>query len=231
MQTMQEPKFEGPMATSRNSSQKGLETKVEHDPANFIIVPDTGVQISKGKIPSEESYNWKENHYFLDRSGLWMPRINVWMRHYIQVLEAKAGKHILLDGNRGEVVGDELDEVYQNVTNTLIHLDALFEDGSLKTNHRVINGDLIGTSQPLSKHLDENCFADLKSLNRQGLPIMVSEKQGFKLGKNIYFYKPVNQRVAGFGAGATRGDLYCNRNPAYTDARLWVFGCRDNKGE
>ena len=80
---------------------------------------------------------------------------------------------------------------------------------------------------PLEKCLEENCFADLDALNEQGLPMKKSRRQIYQPGKNVYFWSPEINNVAGFGAVSVWVDLIYYVVPQDSYAGLGVLGCAE----
>ncbi len=70
------------------------------------------------------------------------------------------------------------------------------------------------------------------SFNKQGLASKSakSSKQDYVQGKNIYFWYPRKDNVAGFGADSGRAYLYCDGIPSSTDSALGVYGCAEGAG-
>ncbi|MBU4116792.1 MAG: hypothetical protein KKG94_03515, partial [Nanoarchaeota archaeon] len=71
---------------------------------------------------------------------------------------------------------------------------------------------------------EENCYADFIKLNKQGIPNSNAKsfKQDFVKGKNIYFYKPADERVARFYTVSYRAYLGCGRYSSYRNSSLGV---------
>lgn len=71
-------------------------------------------------------------------------------------------------------------------------------------------------------------FADISSQDKitsEGLCKKLSQQTPYQQGQNIYFYKPTDQRVVRFDAGAVDAGLNCDRDPDFTDGSLGVFVC------
>jgi len=76
--------------------------------------------------------------------------------------------------------------------------------------------------EPLEHYVKENCYVDLASFNKQGMPTRKSAQQEYKFGENIYFWYPSDGTVAGFGADSDRAGLGCGGGPSFSLESLGV---------
>ncbi len=82
-------------------------------------------------------------------------------------------------------------------------------------NHRTIDGRLLATRvEPLEKYIREDCYVDLGSANRLGLPVKKSRSQ------ETYFMSPRENSVARFGAGSDGVVLDCDGDSLDSDSAL-----------
>ena len=110
-------------------------------------------------------------------------------------------------GKRDPWRGEFLDAYFQLIRGTLFY----FSD------HRLVNGNLQPQRiEPLEAYLMEDCYVDIKSMNRQGFPTKKLKKE------IIYYWPPAADRVAGFDAGSSRVDLSCDGYPQCSLATLGV---------
>lgn len=207
--------------------------------SNYIQVPEKNIVIAK-----RQAYNglqWEQAIEAVQKDGLYVPRIDQFMQHFVNLQQAAEGKRTLLDGDGKALTRDEAIENWNYVSSTnrtpfnsevfWTWLDAKFEkdpDGSLhlETNHKTGNSFNIHKLDP---HLKSDCYVDL-NFNNQGLPVSRNAQGNYVQGKNIYFWQPVEGRVAGFDAGSGGAGLYCYRNPSYRNSSLGVLSCAEGAG-
>ena len=85
------------------------------------------------------------------------------------------------------------------------------------------NGKLIPKcTEKLEDCLMEDCFADLNSINKQGLLTRKSQSQSYIEGSNVYFYYPRDNSVSRVFALSDRAFLSCNWSPSTRDPVLGV---------
>jgi len=115
-------------------------------------------------------------------------------------INSKGSEQILdeIVGLRNPLRGEWLDAEFKVVNNKL----------HINYNHRFVNGQLKPqNSEPLEDCLMEDCYIDILSANRQGLPARRSNSKG------VYYRYPRNGALAGFVAGSGGADLICYRDP------------------
>ena len=83
------------------------------------------------------------------------------------------------------------------------------------------SGNLKTTKQPLEPCLGKSCYAKL-NINSQGFLTEKSQDTDYNQEENIYFWPPVNGRVARFVAGSGGAGLSCGGGPQFTDVSLGV---------
>ena len=196
---------------------------------NYIILP--------GKVYGNYSYpdllvsmdryyqgsNWCNSHTKLHNDGFFM----LTPRQFIDFIS------LLKSGNVHNGKGTKLDSAK---VNTLLEdilkkkdpyraewLDADFKVVNcnlyINYNHRTDNGILKPqNTELLEPCLMKDCYIDLLSANKQGLPTKKMRK------KDIYFYYPRrnNNSVARFDAGSGRVCFNCDGNPLSSNASLGV---------
>jgi len=205
--------------------------------SDFIQIPQYNILIRK-----EEEFkgiNWKNTHFKLGENGLYMPRIDHFTAHYLNVRYAASGKVTIHDGNGNPIKKSEAKDLWlylstDHKNGCWTWLDALFkkEQGKLylETDHRIVlNGnkkDIQGKSAPLEKCVKDECYVKL-DFNSQGLPTQKSKASDYSQGKNIYFFPPSDGSVAWFLAVSDWAFLYCYNVPAYAYGGLGVFSCAE----
>jgi hypothetical protein len=89
------------------------------------------------------------------------------------------------------------------------------------------NGKWQEAIEPLEPYVKENCYVDLASFNRQGMPTRKSAQQEYKFGENIFYYFPVNGTIAGFWADSGWAGLFCDWDPSSSHESLGVRVARE----
>lgn len=212
--------------------------------SDYIQVPGYSGIISKFEVQGDNNLNWQETHFKLHDNGLYMPTTPFFMTHFTNVVDVynSKGKKQLLDGNGSPVSEKEAEDialhmlkahkaVYGNLKGAWTWLDAYFENGEVKSEHRSVMQGSKRILQPqkiedLESCLTENCFANL-DFNRQGLPTISSQEQKYVLGRNIYFRIPMSGGVVGFIASSDRLGFYCDWVPSGGDSYLGVYAVAD----
>jgi hypothetical protein len=188
--------------------------------SSYIRIPGTNTLISRGLVVTGK--NWKETHFELAANGLYMPRIDVFMKHYSQVLDCEEDELELIDENGRRLDETETDEVYFNVMETSCWLDAHFDGSNLITDHRIVDNTLIGKVKPLDRYYAESGDISLNFLNKQGLPTKLT-RHG-----DLRYSQPKEDCVVGFLSHPHyRPDFFCDV-PIETDITIaGSFGCKD----
>jgi len=207
--------------------------------SDYIVVPNTNIIISKEEI--HRGLDWNNTHYALADNGLYMPSPSLFVNYFKSVLEAKKGNLVLSYADNTTLSIGEVDDLYKYLTTNHRNgcwtwLGAKFDAGSghksldIETDYKVVkigsDKKLEGKRSPLEVCVSDNGFVDL-NFNRQGLPTGKTKSQKYSQGNNIYFYSPVNDRVARFESDSGWADLSCGGDPAGSDAGLGVFACAD----
>ncbi len=130
------------------------------------------------------------------------------------VLEA-IGEEIGLFGKRGPWRAEWLNDRY-----------VMKEGRMYVVNKELVNGILEERNLLLDEYLADDSEVDvddwLDRATAQGLP-RADCKEG-----DLQYWRPVADRVAGFGAGSDGAVLFCGRRSSDTDSSLGVRGAREN---
>ncbi|MDD5649480.1 MAG: hypothetical protein PHF86_03555 [Candidatus Nanoarchaeia archaeon] len=206
------------------------------------------VIISKFEIPKANNKNYEDTHRFVLDQGLYIPTPVIFINFLSKVIEAYNKKIELFDGQGNKIQEKEINDMYLHLTKDHISsynvkgkegawtwlnarfIKGQFNDLDLETVIGINNNQLQTKKESLSRYLNETCYVDLNPhFNHQGLPKQEakSSNQEYKQGKNVYFWKPIKDRVAGFNAFSGGADLYCNWNPHGTDVALGVYTCAE----
>lgn len=207
--------------------EKSLETKVMYNPEEFIIIPGQRKMITK--YPDAKSLGWRESHFELSENGLYMPRIDTWLIHYRQVIDAKNGLAVLLNGKHEEIRDEkELEKIYDAVCNHGAWLDAWFKEGKMETIHTVKNGKLHGNLQDIDCRMSEPCFFNIDSFNMQGFPTEVSSAKPYDRERDLMFLCPEDDHVAKFVINKGYRAIVCSGIPDDCETfNVSTFGCVD----
>ncbi len=214
------------------------------NPSEYLRIPGTNTIISKFELPDYNNLNWKETHFKLQENGLFMPTPNLFMPHFMNVVDAYKNKKPLFDAVGNPISENELENIYLHLTlqdsqkRAWAWLDAKFKgnlrEGTMKihTNHRVVNNKLKPqTIQDLEQCIkDSDGYVELK-FNSQGLPTRKSGNQKYVQGENLSFLYPKNGKVAKFISGPVRTIFYCERPLNDRSSSLSVFACASNTSQ
>ncbi|MDP3917113.1 MAG: hypothetical protein Q8Q42_02385 [Nanoarchaeota archaeon] len=167
------------------------------------------------------------------RRGLFIPPLALFMPHYRNVNLSQQGKGVIYDATGKIITGYRLHDYSTKInTECWVSLNDYFfreaEGGFLDlTLCKIIGFDdennPIFKKSPLEKCLEKDCWADLESLNQQGLPTKESPIMLSEAGKSIFFHFPKHNSVARFGADSNGIYLNCFRDPQYLNSDLGVF--------
>ena len=121
------------------------------------------------------------------------------------------------------------------VNHAWVYLNARFPQGSGFRGLDLVtitlqNGKPIFTRVPLQPCLEENCLADVDSMNEQGLLTRKAKTNKYEPGKTVNFYPPILRQdkpeeglVARFSADSGWAGFYCNWGPASRNESLGGF--------
>jgi hypothetical protein len=90
------------------------------------------------------------------------------------------------------------------------------------------NDNLLTKEEKLEDCLMQNCYVDFTNLNKNGIPNLSSKhsNQNYVKGENIYYWAPVNERVARVLAGSGWALLLCGGLPSCSGSSLGVRAVR-----
>ena len=250
--------LEGKPEESDESSQGApFHTNAQIELSDYVQVGIKGlfgnpVLISKFELPGHNNLNYEKTHFKVFENGLYMPTPAIFMKYFINVINAYNKNIPIYDGNGNRINSIELGDIYKHLTTNHIAsygepdkagawtwLNAGFskenEQWKIKYATGISNvqkGTIKKTSRKKLEFKEENlesclmndCFVNL-DFNSQGLAITPYSKQSYEQGKNIRFLHPRNKAVAGFYDDSDWACLDCYRDPGDTDASLGVFGC------
>ncbi len=197
------------------------------DLEKYIQIPKTNIIIAREE--TLKGKNWNQSHDELKLQSLFMPEIPMFLSHFLNVKEAYEGKTKLYLASGKELNKAETEDLYKYLTTghrngCWTWLDAYFEK---RNNERYI----LTRNKSIANKLDApimniNCYVDL-SFNSQGMPIQKSSNQSYEQGKNINYWYPKENCVAGFDADSGRADLDCYRVADGSNPSLGVFACAE----
>ncbi|MCR4327597.1 MAG: YhaI family protein [Nanoarchaeota archaeon] len=230
----------------KNPEPQNFQTSANIVKSDYIQLPQFNKLISKFELLGYNNLNWEDTHFKLHENGLYMPLIPEFMTHFKNVVLAyqSKGKNPLFDGEGNTVSIKEVRDIYKHMTKDYLAiygtqkgawswLDAKFkEDNGMKIlfEHRTFvdsNGKKILTpnkTENLESCVREDCYVDFNNLNSQGLPTTVYPTPNYEEGKNIYYWKPVDGKVARFFALSSGALLSCYTDPSDTNTDLGVYG-------
>ena len=182
------------------------------DNDNYIYVPSINLYVAKEKVLHNK--DWNNTHKALQKQNQRMLTIPQFVS-FINYL-----RNDYQDRKEAESILDEILTVRSPWRSEW--LDAYFEK---RNDGLYVLTDNRTNSEKLESYLteDKTPGIDLDSWldnpTKQGLP-----DKNIPKGK-LYYWSPVNGRVAGFGAGSDRAVLYCYRDPQDSYSDLGVRPC------
>lgn len=207
------------------------------DGNQYVQIPNTNFSIAKAE--THKGKNWNDTHFALAEDGLFMPTPALFMSYLMSLKDAAHGRVTLYDGRGQPISRSEAQHLWAYNSSTKVGeawtwLDAYFEKETngkmwMKTDHRVSTGrnkGLMNRRVSLDVPVSEECFVKLK-FTALGMPQEKSDADEYWGGRNIYFYPPVDGRVARFYVGSDGAGLYCDRDPSVPNGRLGVFACAE----
>ncbi len=220
------------------SKLEPLVFEADIDPSTYIRIPETNTVIEKRQTVNDKTYN--EFQELAGERKLTIATAALFMPHYVRARDAAAGKTTLYDGNNKPISVEEASTIWNYLNKEAwIYLNGRFVKGSgfngldlvveehqVKKKGNVTEIIIRKVSAPVQEHANLNGLVEL-SFNKQGLPTRKSQSEAYEIGKNLYFYKPIEDAVAGFDADSDRADLYCSRNADFSDSQLGVLGCAE----
>ncbi|MDO8517616.1 MAG: hypothetical protein Q7S33_05840 [Nanoarchaeota archaeon] len=190
----------------------------------FIYVPSINLYVAKERTLHGKS--WDDCHEQLQNNGERMPTIpEFWS--FVDYLKTN-----YQNKTEAQTI---LEDIFKIGIWRGEYLDAQFEKKGLikkeffiNSMHELKNGKLIPKyTEKLEDCLMEDCYADLNSINKQGLFTIKSSSQNYVQGSNVYFWYPRDERVSWFYANSDWADLYCYRGRSVTISELGVRACRE----
>ncbi len=226
-----------PPSTDAREEEPKIIIPTSIDPSEYIQIPGLTTVIAKQE--SCKGKKWYDAHFALAESGLYMPRIDQFIRYVMHVKDAAEGRTTLHDAAHNALPQTEAEDLYKYFTSghrggCWTWLDAVFPEENgilvLETDHRVIqrgpDQELEGKKMLLICPLREDSYVTL-AFNQQGFPETKAPQQKYEQGQNIRFYYPRKDCVAWFGAGSDRTVLVCYWGPGNSISGLGVFACAE----
>lgn len=208
-------------------------TDVEICPEEYALMEDA-IEIDEGMVNYQTSFaismfqrfNGK-NYTYVNleslKDGLFVPPPSKFMPHLRNVNDALNGKGVLYDAHGSLIDGVRLRKYAHELNRkSEVWLNAGFSKGKGFKGLNLVtitgvdeNRKPVLSAVPLEKCMEKDGWADMESLNDQGLPTEESPVRSFEPGKTFYFWSPVQDAVTGFGAISDSGgaDLDCSRTP------------------
>ncbi len=194
------------------------------NPESYIILPQHNLYVAKQK--SLHGNNWYKSHEELHKQNARMLTIKEFIDFLLLLKSGDA-----LNGLRKKVSIAELESLYREITEKVNpwraeHLDARFKNNNglwtINYNHKTLNGNLQPKySENLEDCLREDCYVNINSINKQGLPTKNSKN------KEIYYWHPRDNAVAWFDANSGGAGLGCSWFADGSYSQLGVRAARE----
>lgn len=203
-----------PLAVKKKRNKEPESGGQAPDLSGFIYVPSINLYIAKER--TLHGKNWSDTHRALHKQGLQMPTPYQFLQ-FVDYLNTN-----LAVPDREQILDDILEKKDPWRAEWL---DAKYfeKDGDLWVayDHRPDKkGRLQAKREKLEGGLLEDCYIDISSFNKPGLPLKKTSK------KDVYYYSPVADCVARFVAYSVGASLGCGRNPADVNDSLGVRAAR-----
>jgi hypothetical protein len=198
------------------------------NPDNYLQIPNTNEIIAINQ--SHGNLNYEEVHKTLLSEGLKVPTPDLFMKHFINVINSYNKKTQLITASGNPLGKKQTGELYEKLTHdcwTWLNAKFVKGKGCLSLDLETItginkDGTLKKIVEPLEECMDRDTYVQL-NFNRQGLTKFADVSQKYSQGKNIYFFYPRKGAVARFDADSGRASLDCNGDPDSRYAGLGVF--------
>lgn len=159
------------------------------------------------------------------------------MRNLQDVNSAIRGEGVIYDAQGNLIEGTRLVQYAQTLNhNCWVYLNGRFPKGRgfKGLDFVTVNADGTLTRAPLEDCLEQDGYAELESLNNQGLLTKKAKNQSYEPGKTVYFYSPVLRQenpdegyVARVNAYSDRAYLYCLGRPDCAASSLGGLVCAE----
>lgn len=213
-----------------------LETAVKIIPEDYALIQEgneanCAISMNQGY----NGHNQKDTIVRVLKTGLSVPRASKFVRQLLNVGDAVEGKGVLYDAS-GKLIEESRLGQYAN---TLFHNCWVWSAESLRKGEGFLDsevvtitgldkhGNPIYQAEPLERCLEQDCYADLDSMNSQGFLTRKSLTQKYIPGKNTFFRHPRADSAVGFNASSGNALFNGYWGPLYADARLGVFTCAE----
>ena len=187
------------------------------NPNEFLQIPGTNYIIIEYEPDRTKGFDYETSHERVLQNGWEIPQTSLFIPHFLNVVLAYHNKSKLYDSLGNEVTGERLKDLYKHLTG-----DYIVTKFSSWLNGKLVpgtgfngfdletvtgldsNGNLLTKKTPLEECLMEDCYINLNpnNFNSQGFPIPKAKSKyvNYNRGKNIYYFYPKKDCVAGFGS-------------------------------
>ncbi|MCX6748782.1 MAG: hypothetical protein NT076_04200, partial [Candidatus Pacearchaeota archaeon] len=216
-----------------------LLTKTKIDPSKYVLLQEgerANCAVSTHQLNDGVFYQLNKRAI---EQGLVAATPRQFLINVINTNAAVNNAEALYDASGILLKGNRLAQHANRVNSAWVYLNARFPKG---TGHKGLDivtitgvekdGQLILERQPLQSCLEEDCLADVSSMNSQGLLTQKAKTDKYEPGKTAMFYSPVLRQdnpeegyVARFLAGSVGALLYCYRRTDYSNPSLGVILC------
>lgn len=213
-----------------------FQTKAKISPEDYALTQEENtVSCAISMIQEFNGLLWAPTIAKVSREGLVVPRVLRFITQYKNVSAALQGKGAVYGASGNLIEGDKLEAYAHRLNhNCWVHLNDSFEEGQGFLGLDLVTivgldekGNPIIKREYLEDCLEEDCWAELESLNAQGFPTKRAEIQKYEPGKVVYFLFPRPDSVVWFIAGRSRASLDCYRDRRHPYAYIGAFPCAE----
>lgn len=199
------------------------------DLQDFIYVPEKGNEFYIAKNVSLLGKSWNQaipeiydgNGIFIGDKRAEMPTPWQYMT-FVNYLLKNSNINNLSETERQKILDDMLKP--GEFRGTWLNARFVDSNGVLMLEQRIldVHGNPATTTNQLLPYVEDGVYADITKFNAQGLLTTKSRKQDYEQDKNMWFWQPVKNRVAGAFVDSSRSSLYCDLDSNNSHAALGV---------
>ncbi len=198
--------------------------------SDYVQIPGEKFVIAIGETDKGLDYN-RANLAVMKRN-LYVPTIKEFMAFHNHIIDSYKNGKTIFDAN-GNLLSDATrEDLYKQLTSDCwTWLNAKFDISRKKKSIEYVTGfdnndNLVTKKEDLESCLTQDGWVDFSKLSTQGIPTSTSSTQSYNKGEKIYFWHPIDGRVARFGASSGGAGLNCIRYPSDANSDLGVRAVR-----
>ena len=231
-----------------NNEKKGSKLEKKAEEESQIILPTNIVSSDYIQIPGKDyiiaigetdfNLDYENANRTVLTKGLAVPTIRQFMDFHNYLIDCYKNNKPIFDSAGNNLPDKIKKDLYKQLTSHCwTWLNGKFNISEKKKEIEIITGldsnkNLLTRKEQLNNFLNEDCYVNFNDFYKNGIPNINSKyaNQNFVKGENIYYWSPIDERVARFYADSDGAGLGCGRNPSYVDSFLGVRAVRHGAG-